>query len=157
MRISDWSSDVCSSDLIRTHSSTCCRTSAFPPGSANTCPCCPTPAAKSTPPATAPYPQRSTPGSAPTAHTCAGNRRSGLRPPTPRANRSRRGSTPPSPARHLGVNSPPCRANPPPQKPPKPHLGSDEHTSELQSLMRNSYAVSCFKNNNNNQRQSTHI
>src|SRR3546814_3466391 len=30
------------------------------------------------------------------------------------------------------------------------HLRSEEHTSELQSLMRNSYAVFCLKKKNNN-------
>src|SRR3546814_1367830 len=31
---------------------------------------------------------------------------------------------------------------------PRPWPGSEEHTSELQSLMRNSYAVFCLKNTN---------
>src|SRR3546814_2325016 len=31
---------------------------------------------------------------------------------------------------------------------PDNHLRSEEHTSELQSLMRNSYAVFCLKNKN---------
>src|SRR3546814_5732446 len=31
------------------------------------------------------------------------------------------------------------------------HARSEEHTSELQSLMRNSYAVFCLKKTNNNQ------
>src|SRR3546814_9619018 len=33
---------------------------------------------------------------------------------------------------------------------PEPDLRSEEHTSELQSLMRNSYAVFCLKKKNNN-------
>src|SRR3546814_9803372 len=33
--------------------------------------------------------------------------------------------------------------------PPGPSRRSEEHTSELQSLMRNSYAVFCSTNNNN--------
>src|SRR3546814_7050248 len=33
---------------------------------------------------------------------------------------------------------------------------SEEHTSELQSLMRNSYAVFCLKKKNNNEKK-THI
>src|SRR3546814_9438576 len=39
------------------------------------------------------------------------------------------------------------------------YLRSEEHTSELQSLMRISYAVFCLKKNNNTicQRQSTYI
>src|SRR3546814_8432081 len=41
------------------------------------------------------------------------------------------------------------------------HLGhaadrSEEHTSELQSLMRNSYAVFCLKKKNNNPRPPIH-
>src|SRR3546814_8204964 len=43
-----------------------------------------------------------------------------------------------------------------------PHLRSEENTSELQSLMRISYAVFCFKKKNNNTdthytRHSTYI
>src|SRR3546814_9611091 len=37
----------------------------------------------------------------------------------------------------------------PPHQPDRPHRRSEEHTSELQSLMRNSYAVFCLKKNNN--------
>src|SRR3546814_4083403 len=33
---------------------------------------------------------------------------------------------------------------------------SEEHTSELQSLMRSSYAVFCLKKKNNHQRESFH-
>src|SRR3546814_20444905 len=33
---------------------------------------------------------------------------------------------------------------------------SEEHTSELQSLMRNSYAVFCLKKKTNNTQESTH-
>src|SRR3546814_8183894 len=33
--------------------------------------------------------------------------------------------------------------------------GSEEHTSELQSLMRTSYAVFCLKQNNNTQQHTT--
>src|SRR3546814_9159263 len=33
---------------------------------------------------------------------------------------------------------------------------SEEHTSELQSLMRNSYAVSCLKTKNKQQNTTTH-
>src|SRR3546814_1647342 len=34
---------------------------------------------------------------------------------------------------------------------------SEEHTSELQSLMRISYAVFCLKKKNNNQKKTTHM
>src|SRR3546814_10604589 len=37
------------------------------------------------------------------------------------------------------------RDDPPPQAPPAAPLRSEEHTSELQSLMRISYAVFCLK------------
>src|SRR3546814_10222098 len=37
-----------------------------------------------------------------------------------------------------------------------PHSRSEEHTSELQSLMRNSYAVFCLKNKNIQTKQQTH-
>src|SRR3546814_1241326 len=36
-----------------------------------------------------------------------------------------------------------------------PNSRSEEHTSELQSLMRISYAVFCLKKNNNNHTQNT--
>src|SRR3546814_2221997 len=42
----------------------------------------------------------------------------------------------------------------------EPHCGSEEHTSELQSLMRISYAVFCLKKKkktNNNKTQSVYI
>src|SRR3546814_1958061 len=35
------------------------------------------------------------------------------------------------------------------------HRRSEEHTSELQSLMRNSYAVFCLKKKNNNKNKQT--
>src|SRR3546814_9511343 len=37
------------------------------------------------------------------------------------------------------------------------HMRSDEHTSELQSLMRISYAVFCLKKTNVRQNKKTHI
>src|SRR3546814_3263944 len=44
---------------------------------------------------------------------------------------------------------------------PKLNVGisarSEEHTSELQSLMRNSYAVFCLKKTNNKIKKQTHI
>src|SRR3546814_5027852 len=44
------------------------------------------------------------------------------------------------------------------KNPPLPcrRLRSEEHTSELQSLMRISYAVFCLKKKNNNQNTKTH-
>src|SRR3546814_2494418 len=39
--------------------------------------------------------------------------------------------------------------------PPMPLARSEEHTSELQSLMRNSYAVFCLKKTKNTNRDST--
>src|SRR3546814_9537439 len=44
----------------------------------------------------------------------------------------------------------------PPQTPRRPRR-SEEHTSELQSLMRNSYAVFCLKKKNNNITMSCNI
>src|SRR3546814_21155840 len=38
---------------------------------------------------------------------------------------------------------------------PAPHPRSEEHTSELQSLMRNSYAVFCLKKKNNKKQSRT--
>src|SRR3546814_4278165 len=45
------------------------------------------------------------------------------------------------------LNWPPLPPEPPPPKPPRPLRSSrsEEHTSELQSLMRISYAVFCLK------------
>src|SRR3546814_9574289 len=37
-----------------------------------------------------------------------------------------------------------------------PNYRSEEHTSELQSLMRSSYAVFCLKKNNNKHTHTTH-
>src|SRR3546814_6616858 len=41
-----------------------------------------------------------------------------------------------------------------PSRTPHPVVRSEEHTSELQSLMRNSYAVFCLKTKKNNNNQS---
>src|SRR3546814_7646495 len=45
------------------------------------------------------------------------------------------------------------------RRPPLLHFRSEEHTSELQSLMRNSYAVFCLKKKNNklNQRMNKRL
>src|SRR3546814_9786829 len=95
MRISDWSSDVCSSDLPPSHGS---------PGLADR--------------------QGQTP-----CHRCGRNqrRRHQDRPPEARSSQA-------SAWKH----------------PPVFQMGrSEEHTSELQSLMRISYAVFCLKKKNN--------
>src|SRR3546814_4983683 len=42
-----------------------------------------------------------------------------------------------------------------PLRRPRPHSRSEEHTSELQTLMRISYAVFCLKKKNNNKTQQT--
>src|SRR3546814_9707388 len=104
MRISDWSSDVCSSDLWAT----------------------------------------------PPAH----------RHPPDRSSRDRQSRTPRPPAPHVAPRrcpKPPLRRPPPatPARSPAPtaparaphsvYRRSEEHTSELQSLMRISYAVFCLK------------
>src|SRR3546814_6147821 len=66
--------------------------------------------------------------------------------------------------RPIPVRSPRRRdsANPVAADPARPHpdhaaekIRSEEHTSELQSLMRNSYAVFCLKNKINNIKQQT--
>src|SRR3546814_6939833 len=52
--------------------------------------------------------------------------------------------------------------SPPPSRPPREHLDgrdrrdprSEEHTSELQSLMRNSYAVLCLKKKNKTKKKT---
>src|SRR3546814_7990508 len=41
-----------------------------------------------------------------------------------------------------------CSSEAPPAPPPAPEVRSEEHTSELQSLMRISYAVFCLKKKN---------
>src|SRR3546814_5965044 len=47
------------------------------------------------------------------------------------------------------LNWPPLPPEPPPPKPPR----SEEHTSELQSLMRISYDVFCLKKKNTNKNE----
>src|SRR3546814_1088982 len=63
-----------------------------------------------------------------------------------------------SPMSHHAVAGPP--ATPPSPQHPLPHAidyqpRSEEHTSELQSLMRISYAVFCLKKNNHDIQQLT--
>src|SRR3546814_4005186 len=54
----------------------------------------------------------------------------------------------------------PCRARPPwagQAGEGTPPSRSEEHTSELQSLMRNSYAVFCLKKKNTSQHNNKHV
>src|SRR3546814_3122575 len=94
MRISDWRSDVCSSDL----------------------PACP---------------------AAPSAGIDAGRR---AREGGPQARHVRRAEAVGRAAEGRGARAGPCRSRPGPRL-----CRSEEHTSELQSLMRISYAVFCLK------------
>src|SRR3546814_6606100 len=114
MRISDWSSDVCSSDL----------------------------------------PLAATAGADPQEHLLRRRRRSvhlfvarrrGGEHPALRKGFSRRDGDPPR--TELSLDAPD----------PRRRLGarSEEHTSELQSLMRNSYAVFCLKKKTLNHQQRT--
>src|SRR3546814_7035223 len=96
MRISDWSSDVCSSDLDREEAGTRIRRDEL--------------------------------------HADDGTRRQAARPD---GHLSRRLPA----ARRLGQRDP----------------RSEEHTSELQSLMRNSYAVFCLKKKNKSQNTNKRI
>src|SRR3546814_4790092 len=104
MRISDWSSDVCSSDLS-------CITS---------------------------------PSTGARTGTSNGRTRCGTRPTGPATWTSatcRRSRTKPNP-----TNRPACASQTPARSDRyKPRNRSEEHTSELQSLMRISYAVFCLK------------
>src|SRR3546814_8782064 len=55
--------------------------------------------------------------------------------------------SPRRPARRSRSRTPPCGRPPPTAgRPAEPATRSEEHTSELQSLMRISYAVFCLKN-----------
>src|SRR3546814_8997080 len=104
MRISDWSSDVCSSDLYR--STWTCRTSSFRPCA---------------------------PSSAPHWWIGQGSRLGETTiPPLSTARTPRWGTL-----RVTSGSSPDA-------------LRSEEHTSELKSLMRISYAVFCLKKNKHN-------
>src|SRR3546814_7321619 len=109
MRISDWSSDVCSSDL-----------GGRPPRAAKT--------------------QAMKPMAMRPKETCS--IRTSPFPPS-RRNREAPGRSTPSALRHA-------------LSAPRPGRGSEEHTSELQSLMRISYAVFCLnKKINTNKIQIT--
>src|SRR3546814_3598570 len=100
MRISDWSSDVCSSDLQRGIACSCAVASVDGGGAAMSAPGCPVSGSASG-------------ARSPEMTSCDG---------------------PPSASGSGGS----CSGS---QSPPR----SEEHTSELQSLMRISYAVFCLK------------
>src|SRR3546814_1621188 len=133
MRISDWSSDVCSSDLRhRGTGSASSSTLAGKPSSSCGCCCCTIPHRRARPGCTDGHRRRP---SRSAAATDGGDARTG----SP-------GDAGPGPPRGRywiasGLSTPLARR-------------SEEHTSELQSLMRISYAVFCLKkkNKNNNQR-----
>src|SRR3546814_1139610 len=108
MRISDWSSDVCSSDLPATSWKCCATRTANSPSACTTC------------------------------------------------TRSRR-KTSASPCRPSSSPSTCCARTAP--RPQCARWRSEEHTSELQSLMRISYAVFCLKKKtkiNNTKNKNTH-
>src|SRR3546814_1996958 len=115
MRISDWSSDVCSSDLGQRK------------------------------PARNPTPDHLPPIQTVTA-------RSAMPATSGAAVRATRPAGPSSATAHRAGQAPPAQAADAP-RPPVPALQqrSDEHTSELQSLMRTSYAVFCLKKKNKKQ------
>src|SRR3546814_1932785 len=138
MRISDWSSDVCSSDLHRGGDAGACPTpTPRPPPStpqtdasasqADTC----TRAAAQLPRGPAHVVRAST-----LVFACVGAREGEASRCSPESSRW------PSPA------SCPLPRSPWP-KAPQPPTRSEEHTSELQSLMRISYAVFCLKKKKN--------
>src|SRR3546814_5821568 len=137
MRISDWSSDVCSSDLD-------------PAGVGLR----PTPPARSRSPSAtdrelAGGPRGQSPrgldGDAVQTLSCSLRARG----PCARAENANRSPGRPATGRnHLAQ---------PNHAPPGPPCGrSEEHTSELQSLMRSSYAVFCLKTKNNDTTKSHH-
>src|SRR3546814_1749501 len=115
MRISDWSSDVCSSDLAESLGHVAARSLSMNvarPGPYRT---------KERPPDRGPIllcPEPAHPGEA-----------------APRA------SSPPT--RRAATVSPSPRRSPPPRRGTPCPVRSEEHTSELQSLLRISYAVCC--------------
>src|SRR3546814_5250601 len=60
-----------------------------------------------------------------------------------------------SPPTAAGAHSTPTSAQPPPPPDAGPSRRSEEHTSELQSLMRISYAVFCLKKKKNKIKEHT--
>src|SRR3546814_8955445 len=132
MRSSYWSSDVCSSDLTTTTTWQVSRPMSWP----------------SSPPTTSPSTSRRSDGERPTRSSA---RRGPKTRQSSRSTRtiSLRDHTPPR-SHRLGYAAmlgrvlarAPHRDS---QPEPAPILRSEEHTSELQSLMRISYAVFCLK------------
>src|SRR3546814_2959651 len=107
MRISDWSSDVCSSDLAPA-----------------------TPLSRS---------------------TCTGKKAApSLKSASPRARKNTTSAIPRRSGTGSAKRAGSCDTT------PKPDRRSEEHTSELQSLMRISYAVFCLNKKNNINNTATH-
>src|SRR3546814_8373696 len=123
MRISDWSSDVCSSDLPASRVSS-------PPASSPPSPPRPARGSRSTP-------ERQGEGS----RRRAGSARAAA------THRKRAARTP------MGRAAPSAR---PSGSAERPEASSEEHTSELQSLMRISYAVFCLKKKKNKNTYDTY-
>src|SRR3546814_6339126 len=128
MRISDWSSDVCSSDLHKSPS--------FPRRREL---------------------RRSEPSARPRA--CRASARSA---PTPARPRDRANGPAPHSRRPPSIRTsrPQAGGSTPHATPCPAHKRSEEHTSELQSLMRISYAVFCLKKKtryNNNVHTEQHL
>src|SRR3546814_2241786 len=126
MRISDWSSDVCSSDLAARAARHDAASRARPHRRrrARACTLSDTP--------------------------CPRRRPSD---PPPARRRARTGARGDDRARPRRIEDD-RRSGEPPDGEPRRALRSEEHTSELQSLMRISYAVLCLKKKTKNQRQA---
>src|SRR3546814_8547638 len=116
MRISDWSSDVCSSDLIATTIASASQ------GYANASASAPTTAASSVNEA---------------VQLLTGSGEVFIIARAPLLSRWLVSATPA-----------PVASMPAPRSPSGDSVRSEEHTSELQSLLRNSYAVFCLKKKN---------
>src|SRR3546814_10790361 len=118
MRISDWSSDVCSSDLIAASPRCCCPANTDPHPAAHT-------------------------------HFFAASFFSprGMSPPRGGGDMPHCSGASPCPSISKPFPKPLCRATC--SKRPLHPSRSEEHTSELQSLMRTSYAVFCLKKKKN--------
>src|SRR3546814_9628232 len=127
MRISDWSSDVCSSDLVSLRQ---------PRASSSTSIASPS---RTEPRSGATYEDIPNDHASPELRACDDPIRA-----LPASHRSRHGVGPCCPT----TGGP----QPEPRSPPdvsRRQKRSEEHTSELQSLMRISYAVFCLKKKNN--------
>src|SRR3546814_9479234 len=98
------------------------------------------------------YCRRSASLAADSRSPCRNDRRS---PAESRRGRALPRKTPSTPVRSLPL--PPCAARrSPSDRSPRPDHRSEEHTSELQSLMRISYAVFCLKKKKNYERETNH-